>query len=240
MAKVKTVGKGGAKQNLLKEDRDYSMGVKTWKVGVTDPDYAQVGNLRPADIRAINIKKANAILQEKWAKEWFEGIKQIKSSQKEIEKIRCDIEKLHFKTEAEIDEYVLGGLLAKVEYEAHFREWTARKNQETKFINGGAGEEIRIVAAEFADRLRVRKVKTDQRIQASKVKADAQIAQLGKEKDTTDADAIERERKRLEAFMRGDDMDIVESIGSGGTDSTNRSDAKILDSLISGNLFNFK
>jgi len=133
-----------AKQNLLKEDKDYSMGTKAWKVGITNPDYSQVGNLNPASIRAINIKKSNAILQEKWAKEWLEGIKQIESSRKEIEKIRCDIEKLHFKTEAEIDEYVLGGLLAKTEYDAHFREWTARKNQETKFINGGSNEEIRL------------------------------------------------------------------------------------------------
>lgn len=233
---TKKSGGSVAKQSLLAEGKSYSMGMVS-RVPSTDPMSAKVSDLTPTDIRAINIKKANAILQEKWANEWFSAIKQIKSSQAAIEKIRSDIEKLHFKTEAEIDEYVLGALLAKTEYDAHFREWTARKNQATKYINGGADEEIRVVAAEFADRIRIRKTKTDQRILASKNKADAEISEAGKDKDRSDAVAISRERKRLEAFMRGDDMEMVNAIGGSSANTSTRSDVGVLDSLLSGSLF---
>lgn len=228
-----------AKQSITTSGgKDYSMGV-TWKVAVTNPEYAQVGNLDPAKLRAINIKKANAILQEKWANEWLQAVKQLESSRAAIEKIRADIEKLHFKTEAEIDEYILGALLAKTEYDAHFREWTARKNQATKYINGGADDEIRIVAAEFADRIRLRKTKTDQKIKNYTAKTDAEIAEVGKNRDNSNAVAAAQEKARLKAFIRGDDMDLIPAMGGSSRGSLGgSSNVGILDSL--GNLFSFK
>lgn len=228
-----------AKRNVTTGGKEYGMGVQ-WKVGVTNPQYAQVGNLDPAKVRAINIKKANAILQEKWANEWFQAIKQLESSRAAIEKIRADIEKLHFKTEAEIDEYILGALLAKTEYDAHFREWTARKNESTKYINGGADEEIRVVAAEFADRIRLRKTRTDQRIKNFKAKTDAEIAEAEKNRDNTQAQLAAQQKAELKAFMAGDDMEYVNAISGSSKQPAlaGTSSAGILDSL--GNLFTFK
>lgn len=228
-----------AKQNITTNGgKDYSMGV-AWKVGVTNSQYAQVGNLDPAKVRAINIKKANAVLQEKWANEWFLAVKQLESSRAAIEKIRADIEKLHFKTEAEIDEYIMGALLAKTEYDAHFREWTARKNQATKYINGGADEEIRVVAAEFADRIRLRKTKSDQRIKNSSAKTAAEIAEIGRNRDNSNAVAAAQQRAMLKAFMNGDDMEYVNAIsGSSNGNQPALAGSGILDSL--GNLFTFK
>lgn len=238
---VMAKGVGSVAKQSIASGKNYSMGV-TWKVGVTNPQYAQVGNLDPAQVRAINIKKANAILQEKWANEWLQAVKQLESSRAAIEKIRADIEKLHFKTEQEIDEYILGALLAKEEYDAHFREWTARKNEATKYINGGADEEIRVVAAAFADRIRLRKTKSDQKIKNFTEKTNAEIAEVGKNRDNTNAVAAAQEKARMKAFMRGDDMDLVEAIGGsnqkalGGGSSGNS--VGLLDSL--GNLFVFK
>lgn len=228
-----------AKQNITASGgKDYSMGV-AWKVPVTNPQYAQVGNLDPAKVRAINIKKANAILQERWANEWLQAVKQLESSRAAIEKIRADIEKLHFNTEAEIDEYILGALLAKTEYDAHFREWTARKNQATQYINGGADDEIRVVAAEFADRIRLRKTKSDQRIKNFTAKTDAEIAEVGKNRDNSNAIVEAQNKARLKAFMRGDDMDLLPAIGGGtGRSLGGGNNVGILDSL--GNIFSFK
>ena len=235
---------GGSRSNTIAktDGKDYSTGI-TYKVGITNSQYADVGNLDPAKVRAINIKKNNVILQEQWAQEWFAAVKQLESSRAAIEKIRADIEKIHFKTEAEIDEYILGALLAKTEYDAHFREWTARKAKATKFINGGADEEIRAVTAEFADRIRLRKTKTDMRIKASKEKTDAEIAEVEKGRDKSNATATAQANQRLKAFMRGDDMELVNAIGgssSGAISGGTNNNLGLLDALTSGRLFSFK
>lgn len=245
MAKGKTSAKGSGKSSAIVdlEKEDYSTGVAL-KVKVTNEQYGGIGNLSPAKVRAINIKAANMKLQREWGKEYLNAVNEIEDGRVELEKINADIEKKHFDSEEQIDEYVLGALLAKAEYDAHFREWTARKAKATKFVNGNADEEIRIVTQEFADRIRLRKVKSDKRIEASKQKTDAEIAQLGKDKDNSAAVLAAQKKASLKAFMRGDPMDAVNAIG-GGVDgaitvSARSSDSlPLLDALTSGKLFNF-
>ena len=241
----KTSAKGSGKSTAIVsfEKEDYTTGA-TYKVGVTNEQYADVGNLSPAKVRAINIKASNMKLQREWGKEYLNAVNEIEDGRVEIEKIRADIEKKHFKSEAEIDEYILGALLAKTEYDAHYREWTARKAKVTKYVNGGADEEIRIVTQEFADRIRLRKTKADLKIKASKDKTDAEIAELGKDKDHTNAIAAAQKKASLKAFMRGDPMEVVSAIGGAAdgaitVSARSSGDLPLLDAITSGNFFNF-
>jgi len=232
MAKSKSTGKSSKIAGLDGED-SYATGL-AFKVPVTNSQYADVGNLTPAKVRALNIKKDNAKLQVEWANEWFEAVKELESARKEIEEIRSNIEKLHFKTEKEIDEYVLASLLAKAAYEEHFREWTARKAQELGFLTKVTDEEIRAVSVEFADRVRVWKAKTDQRISDSHEKAEASIAQFGRKKDNGQAQRDAEARARLKAFTSGKPMDQVNAIGSSsGSAYVGTTQVALLDKLFS-------
>jgi len=230
MAKAKSTSKSSKVPDL--DGGDYATGLAL-KVPVTNPQYASVGKLSPALLRAINIKKDNAKLQAEWAKEWFEAVKELESARKEIEEIRPNIEKLYFKTEKEIDEYVLAALLAKASYGEHFREWTSRKNEELGLLTKVTDDEIRAVSSEFADRVRVWKAKTDQRISVSKEKAEASIAQFGRKKDNGQAQLDADARARLKAFTSGKPMEYVNAIGSGnsGNSSNNRGQDSLLDKL---------
>jgi hypothetical protein len=231
MVKAKSTGKSSKIPGLDAED-SYATGLAL-KVPVTNSQYADVGNLTPAKLRALNIKKDNAKLQVEWAREWFEAVKELESARKEIEEIRSNIEKLHFKTEKEIDEYVLAALLAKAAYGEHFREWTARKALEIGLIESVTNDEIRAVSVEFADRVRVWKAKTDQRISDSNEKAEASIAQFGRKKDNRQAQFDAEARARLKAFTSGKPMEYVNAIGSAssGNSSNNRGQDSLLDKL---------
>lgn len=222
-----------AKQQLT-TNKSYETGIKL-KTKITNPQYAMVGNLDPAAMRAINIKKANALLQKEWAAEWLKAVKTIEACRAEIEKISSEIEKTHFETEQEVDEYVLKALLAKAEYEAHFKEWMARKNQAMSYISGNGDSEIQVVASEFSDRIRIRSAKTAKRIAASKEKADAEIEGLAFRPDRSQAIAAANAKKQLALFMSGADMEVVNAIGA----STNTSNNNLLDSVTSGRLFGF-
>jgi len=232
MVKAKSTGKA-SKIPGLEADDSYATGL-TLKVPVTNAQYAEVGNLTPAKVRALNIKKDNAILQLEWAKEWFEAVKQLEGARKAIEEIRSNIEKLHFKTEKEVDEYVLAALLAKEGYDQHFREWTARRAQETGLISSVTDDEIRAVSAEFSDRVRVWKAKTDQRIADSSEKAEATISQFGRKKDNGQAQRDAEARARLKAFISGKPMSVVNAIGAGsgmGENDDNKNQSGLLDKL---------
>lgn len=232
MAKGKSTG--SSKIAGLDGDDNYTTGLAAFKVPVSNAQYAEVGNLTPAKLRALNIKKQNAKLQVEWAREWFEAVKELESARKEIEEIRADIEKIHFKTEKEIDEYVLAALLAKAGYEEHYREWTARRTEELGLLTKVTDEEIRAVTAEFSDRVRVWKAKTDQRITDNKEKADATITQFGRKKDNGQAQRDAEARARLKAFTSGKPMDQVNAIGAGSgsdTSAANKSQVALLDKL---------
>ncbi len=239
MAKAKSTGKS-SKIAGLEPDDSYATGL-TFKAEITNPQYKTVGNLNPALLRAINIKKDNAKLQVEWAREWFDAIKELEGARKEIEEIRSSIEKLHFKTEKEVDEYVLASLLAKAAYEEHFREWTSRKTEELGLLTKVTDDEIRAVSSEFADRVRVWKAKTDQRIADSTEKTEAAISQFGRKKDNGQAQRDAEARARLKAFTSGKPMEFVNSIGSensGNDYSTVRSPDKTQSSLLD-KLFTF-
>jgi hypothetical protein len=232
MVKAKSTGKS-SKIPGLDGDENYSTGLAL-KVPVTNSQYAEVGNLTPAKLRALNIKKENAKLQVEWAREWFDAVKELEGARKEIEEIRSNIEKLHFKTEKDIDEYVLASLLAKAAYEEHFREWTARKTEELGLLTKVTDDEIRAVSVEFSDRVRVWKAKIDQRISDSNENSEAAIAQFGRKKDNGQAERDAQARARLKAFTSGKPMEYVNAIGAGsgsayGTE--NKSQTALLDKL---------
>lgn len=232
MVKAKSTSKSSKIPGLDAED-SYATGLAI-KVPVANSQYAEVGNLTPAKLRALSIKKENAKLQVEWAREWFEAVKELEGARKEIEEIRSNIEKLHFKTEKEIDEYVLAALLAKAAYEEHFREWTARKAQELGLLTKVTDDEIRAVNVEFSDRVRVWKAKTDQRIADSNEKAEAAISQFGRKRDNAQAQRDAEARARLKAFTSGKPMEFVNAIGSansGNNRSTNKEQASLLDKL---------
>jgi len=233
MAKAKSTSKSSKIPGLDAED-SYATGL-TLKVPVSNAQYAEVGNLTPAKVRALNIKKENAKLQVEWAREWFEAVKELEGARKEIEEIRSNIEKIHFKTEREIDEYVLASLLAKAAYEEHFREWTARKTEELGLLTKVTNDEIRAVSAEFSDRVRVWKAKTDQRIADSSEKAEASIAQIGRKKDNGQAQRDAEARARLKAFTSGKPMEQVNAIGAGSGSAYNVGNTQValLDKLFS-------
>lgn len=217
-------------------DGDYVTGVE-YKVGITNPQYAKVGNLTPGELRAINIKKRNIKQQEKWAKEWLKAVTEIEDCRREIEKIRAEIEVKHFKTEQEIDEYVLTALKAKVGYEAHYREWMARKNLEFGLINQVADGQIRVVAASFADKARVWKARHDRTIAESKENADAEVAMLGRARDKSGAIADAQAKARMKAFVNGESMEVVNAIG--GNTSGSSGSASSSKSLLDAFSFNF-
>jgi hypothetical protein len=232
MAKAKTTGKGSGKAVAEIDGKEYATGL-VFQVPVTDPLHAKLGNRTPDEIRAINIRKNNAELQLKWAEEEKKAADYLEEVRAKIEKIRCQIEKNHFATEKEIQELVSEAKVAQEGYNAFYRELQARQAEEFKLINGYADKQIEVNQKSFADKARVWKAKGDATIEASRVKADADIAEIGKKKDNSDAQERAAKRKRMEAFIAGEPMDVVNAIGAGKGESvgagSSRSDVGLLD-----------
>lgn len=209
--------KGGSKPkgvaSIDATQEDFTTGA-TWKTQIDCPMFAEVGNLTPASKRAMSIKKNNMLQQVQWAQEYLKDVEEYEDGRKEIEEIRSQINKKFFSTEKAIDEYVLASLLAKEGYDAHYREWTARKALEIGLITHVANEEIRAVADEFTQKTLEWKSKTDARISKYQAESKARIEQAGSDRDVTAAQEKALAAKRLKLFTSGAPMDEVNAVGS--------------------------
>lgn len=212
MAKPKRKSKGGGLATIDGSNTDYSTGT-TWKTPISHQPYAEVGDLDPAKLRAMNIKAGNMTQQLEWAEEYLLAVEEYEDGRKDIEKIRSQIEKKYFQTEKQIDEYVLASLLAKEGYQEHFREWEARKALELGLIKQVANEEIRAIADEFALKTQEWKVATDVRIANFKAASDARIAQTSAGKDNSQALQKALAKQKLKLFTSGAPMDEVNAVG---------------------------
>ena len=205
----------------------------TFKTKITNPLHQGVGNSSPERLRAINILKNNAKLQLEWAQEEQKAAEDLEEHRKKIEKIRSEIEKIHFKTEKEIDEYVLAAELAEKGYEAHKREFDARKAKNIQLINAVADEEIAIVGHDFDERIRSWKARTETKKQASTAKYEAEIAQEkakgNREKDPAEAQRKAIDAQRMKAFIAGKPMAEVEAIGAGVNGNNQGQSVALLD-----------
>lgn len=211
MAK-KASKKSGRVATIDGEERDYTTGVE-WKTPIKHQPYGDVGNLTPAKMRAMNIKRENMAQQVEWAEEWLIAVEETEDGRKRIEQIRSQVQKKYFATEKAVDEYVLASLLADEGYQAHFREWTARKDLELGLIKHVEAEEIRAVADEFTQKTLEWKTRTDIRIQRFQAESQARIADMNTDKDNSQAQQRIAAKKRLKAFTSGAPMDEVNAIG---------------------------
>jgi hypothetical protein len=221
---VKAPGKPAGKPGENKNP--HSAGL-TLRVPITNPLHKDIGDSNPDRLREINVLKNNAKDQLKWAEEEKKAADLLNDYRKKIEAIRLDIEKNHFQTEKDIDELVLQAELAGTAYAAHQRELAARKQENVKFIDAAATEEITIVSHTFSERLRAKKSKTELQKSAATAKYNAQIEQEKasgkKEIDPEVAKAKAIEVQRMKAYIAG--KPLVEVYAIGGSDSQQPSQA---------------
>ena len=172
----------------------------------------------PAEMRAVSLATKQMETELGLAKEWLAALKKYEAARAEIEQLTAEAEKLFFKTEKEIDEYVLSGLLAKEGYAAHLREWTDRKAHELRLINGVADQEIRVNAQTYADKLEIWVAKADSRIGISKAKTAATVADIQAEMVAKSDQTYQRQqaiaKRQATAFIRGESMDAIELMAS--------------------------
>lgn len=183
----------------------------------------------PAEMRAVSVAVKEIKQELELAKQWYKAIQKYEECRREIEKLTSEAEALFFKTEAEIDEYVMKALLAKDEYAAHFREWTARLAQERGYISKDADRKIAEVQSAFAHKLRVRLAKSENIKKVFKANADAAI------EDDNDATEVKTDKtaaklravakRQAKMFTDGEDMEAIEAEGSKVT-------FKLLDRLV--------
>lgn len=187
----------------------------------------------PAEMRAISLATKQMETERDLAKEWLAALKKYEAARAEIEKLTAEAESLFFKTEKEIDEYVLTGLLAKEGYAAHLREWTDRKAHELNLINGVTDQEIRVNAQTYADKMEVWIAKADSRIGISKAKTAATIADIQAEMIAKSDQTYQRQqaiaKRQATAFIRGEDMDTIELMAN-----PNRGNVALLDRFTLG------
>jgi len=221
---VKAPGKTSEKPGENKNPHSTGM---TFRVPSTNPLHDGVGDSNPDRLRQINILKDNAKSQLKWAEEEKKAADLLNDYRKKIEAIRLEIEKNHFQTEKDIDELVLSAELAGTAYAAHQRELAARKQENIKFIDAAAGEEIAIVSHTFSERLRAKKSKTELQKSAATAKYSAQIEQEKasgkKEIDPEVAKARAIEAQRMKAYIAGKPLAEVYAIG--GSDNQQMGEA---------------